>query len=138
MGYGYLLRAGWQMFVRHQRLDPWLHRRWEGDAPSEEMDYQRAYRAARWVNAAARRPFPWARCLQRSVALCLWLEHERLQPELRIGVFREGEGIDAHAWVEYKGHVLNDSERVGEVFSTLNVAQPLETRQDTGEGATDS
>ena len=121
IAYGYLLLAGWQMFVRRRRLDSWLRRRQGGVAPTltEGTDLHRAQSFARWINAAARYPIPWARCLQRSLALCLWLEREGFQPELTIGVRIEGADLEAHAWVEYYGEVINDTPDVSEEFAPL-------------------
>ncbi len=135
--YAYLVRAGWRLFVRRQRLDRWLigQEVLEVRLPLTQQEEETMTRAARWTNAAARRPFPWARCLQRSLALCLWLEHVGLQPKLRIGVRNDGPGLEAHAWVEYKGHVLNDEVSVGESFSMLKMAEPAPEHRGGGQAA---
>ena len=124
--YLYLLAAGWRLFVRRQRLDRWL-----ATSPAPETvqvltpkEQELTARASRWTHAAARHPFPWARCLQRSLALCLWLERGGVRPSIRLGVRKDGATISAHAWVQYKGHVLNDSEQVGAEFATLAPAYP--------------
>ena len=106
--YTYLFIAGWRLFVRHQRLDSWLARVPEESRPTTEAERQKIDRAARWTNVAARYPFPWARCLQRSLALCLWLNARGLRPVLRIGVRKNGATLEAHAWVEHGGQILND------------------------------
>ncbi len=76
-------------------------------------------RRARLVAVAARNPKPWALCLQQSLALCLWLARQGIQLELKIGVRQEGAELDAHAWVEYCGEVLNDSPHVSGQFAPL-------------------
>jgi hypothetical protein len=119
--YIYLLAAGWRVIMRRQSVTTWLGEYVPGDAVTEltpaETDLIKS--AARWINRAARRPFPWARCLQRSIALSMWLEHQGMKPVVRIGVRRDGKGIDAHAWVEYKGHIVNDTGAVRRVFAVM-------------------
>jgi len=77
---------------------------------------EKAQGVARVVAAAARNgPFR-ASCLEQSVAL-LWLLGRRGIPaRLRIGVRKEHEELEAHAWVELGGVVLNDSADVGERY----------------------
>ena len=117
----YLLIAGWLLFVKRPPTSNWLTR-WAGKEESlnaSDVDYNTAKRAARWTNTVARYPFPWARCLQRSVALCMFMEHSGLVPVLRLGVRKDSSGFDAHAWVEYGGSVLNDSEHVRTKFESF-------------------
>lgn len=80
-----------------------------------------AERLAVLFHAVARR-FP-ARCLVRSLALCRLLARHGVASEVRIGVRRAGFELDAHAWVERDGVVLNDSARVSETFIPL---EPLD------------
>ncbi len=139
MAYAYLLVAAWRLLVRRHPLD---RSRINRPAPEKhelltQTEHHTVARAARWTNTAARYPFPWARCLQRSLALCLWLEREGVQPALRIGVRKDGKGISAHAWVEYKGHIVNDSDSVDESFSVLGTALPPKTSQHQGHRATE-
>lgn len=118
--YRYLVTAGWRIFVRRERVDEWPSvARPSTDGILAGAEAARIARAARWTNTAARYPVPWARCLQRSLALCLWLEQMGMAPALRFGVRKSSTGIDAHAWVEYKGQIVNDSEQVSDVFVTL-------------------
>ena len=120
--YLYLLLAGWRLFVCRERLDRWLMGQAGAEAgtPLTLQERNSLASRARWVNAAARHPLPWARCLQRSLALCLWMERRRFQPQLRIGVRKEGGALLAHAWVEYRGEVINDSGQVLKEFAPLS------------------
>ncbi len=121
VAYLHLLRAGWRIFVLKENLERWAINGagpW-GRKPLTPEERSTLRRRARWVNAVARHPIPWARCLQRSLALCLWLEREGFQPELRIGVRMEGVDLEAHAWVEYCGEVLNDTPDVSKEFAPL-------------------
>ncbi len=58
-------------------------------------------------------------CLERSVALQRALRRRQIPVELRIGVRQGGEGLEAHAWVETSGVVLNDSEDVYDRYSAF-------------------
>ena len=124
VAYLYLLWAGWRMFVRREKLDRWIV---PAPLPAPKRPLTAAerrveLRRARIVNLAANRPRVWARCLQRSLALCLWMERKGYQPEIKIGVIKEGGELTAHAWVEYLGEVLNeDPERLA-AFTFLESA----------------
>ena len=122
MAYWHLLAAGWMLFVRRTAIETWLEH-WNGRLvrrPVSPQENREAMRAARWSNTAARYPFPWARCLQRSVALCMWLEKKGLAPELRVGVRKDRGTVAAHAWVEFNGRVLNDGQHVKTVFGAFD------------------
>jgi hypothetical protein len=126
VAYWYLGQAGWRLFVRKERLDHWVmvQDATPNLAEVSEKELQFLCRKARWINAAAHRPKPWARCLQRSLALCIWLEQKGIHPQLKIGVNRQNSTLDAHAWVEYAGRVINDRPEVKQHFATLNVNSP--------------
>lgn len=66
-------------------------------------------RYVRWIDTASRYHLLPARCLHRSLLLQRWLCHDGFQSELRIGVRREQHALQAHAWVELDGQVVNDS-----------------------------
>ncbi len=117
-GYRHLLTAGIRLFVLRQPIETWLAPRHDEQPSARDMPdaSERVKRAARWSNTCARYPFPWARCLQRSLAMCYWLEKEGIQPALKIGVRKQGAAFDAHAWVEYGGQVVNDNQAVKSTF----------------------
>jgi hypothetical protein len=121
VAYLYLLLAGCRIMLRREGLDRWLTGCPGIDARKPMTPAGRAAiaRRARWVNAAARYPLPWARCLQRSLALCIWLERLGYSPVLQIGVRLEGATLSAHAWVEYGGQVINDTPRALAEFAVL-------------------
>jgi hypothetical protein len=75
---------------------------------------------ARLVDAAARHGPYRASCLPRSLTL-LWLLRRRgIDGELRIGVRKVDGQFQAHAWVEYRGAVLNDRADVSQRFSSFD------------------
>jgi hypothetical protein len=123
VAYGYLLLAWWRLSVRRKGLDRWI---FQDTRPAEvsnlpnQANRRSIIRSAGWINAAARYPRPWARCLQRSLALCLLLERRGFNTQLKIGVRKSGGDLEAHAWVEYFGKVLNDSQDVACNFTLMN------------------
>ncbi len=60
------------------------------------------------VNLAARRSLYKANCLKRSLLLWWILRRYHLDSQLRIGVRKGGTGLEAHAWVDLDGVVIND------------------------------
>jgi len=79
-------------------------------------------RPVRAINRAANYgPFN-ANCLQRSLALWWMLRRQGISSDLKIGARINGQQCEAHAWVEYAGEVLNDSEDVAEHFPPFNGA----------------
>jgi hypothetical protein len=77
---------------------------------------------ARLVEAAARRGPYRATCLPRSLALWCLLRRRGIDGELRIGVRKEAGRVQAHAWVEWRGVVLNDGDAVRERFAAFDRA----------------
>ena len=68
--------------------------------PPSELTLERMKRLPRWISIASRRG-PWrSSCLVRSLALQWMLTNHRVPSALRLGVRKEGESLDAHAWVE--------------------------------------
>ncbi len=120
----YLLIAGWALKTRRAHVAQRLTQI-EPPAPASGSsgDNEFPQRAARYIDLASRHPVRWARCLQRSLALCLWLEARGYSSAIRIGVRMTGSGLEAHAWVEYRGGVLNDSEVVESTFPRLRKTQ---------------
>jgi hypothetical protein len=87
--------------------------------PARPVRLARARRLARVVALAARHGVMSGNCLSRSLTLLDLMAREGLGGELRIGVRTGDVGIDAHAWVELDGRVLNDSADVDRHFAPL-------------------
>ena len=74
----------------------------------------------RLVNgAAARLPFPVS-CLPRALTLWWLLRLRRMESDVRIGVRHEEGRLQAHAWVEGNGTVLNDKPDINERFAAFD------------------
>lgn len=80
-------------------------------------DLDRAWATARLVQAAARYGLFRLNCLPQSLVLWWLLRRQGLPGELHIGVRPEPSRLEAHAWVELQGLVLNDSEDVARRFA---------------------
>lgn len=46
-------------------------------------------------------------CLQRTVVLRHLLCRQQIATQLQIGVRKQGQQLEAHAWLEYQGRILN-------------------------------
>ncbi|TIQ92401.1 MAG: lasso peptide biosynthesis B2 protein [Mesorhizobium sp.] len=78
--------------------------------------YGQAQETARLVSIAAYRGSYSGNCLKRSMTLWFLLRRQGIEGELRIGTRKADGKFEAHAWVEYRGKVLNDTVDVGEHF----------------------
>jgi hypothetical protein len=96
--------------VGFRRLQEWFARKAvsEPGAAGVPEPASMAQATARMVAAAAREGPYRGNCLNQSLVLCWLLRQQGLAGQLRIGVRKELDGLDAHAWVEYAGAVLND------------------------------
>jgi hypothetical protein len=62
----------------------------------------------------------WTNCLKQSLVLWILLRSQGITSVLRIGVRKESEKFFAHAWVEYAGIVLNDTDDVHQRFQAFD------------------
>ena len=83
----------------------------------------RAFAITRIVKIAARYGFWRPKCLAQSLALLWFLRRQKIDGDLRIGVQPKGDQLEAHAWVEFKGVVLNDGDDVHQRFTPF--AKPI-------------
>lgn len=56
-------------------------------------------------------------CLRQSLLVYWRLRQSGLAPELKLGVRKQGESIDAHAWVELQGHSLSPAPILHQPFA---------------------
>ncbi len=80
-------------------------------------DVTGAREAGRLVNAAASRIPGRPNCLTRSVTLWWILRRRAIDSALRIGVRTAAGHLEAHAWVELAGLVLNDHPDIAQRFA---------------------
>jgi hypothetical protein len=83
----------------------------------EETPLPQARRAARLVAVAAAEGPYHANCLERSLTLWWLLRRRGVACQLRIGVRKQADRLEAHAWVELDGAILNDGEGIHRHFS---------------------
>ena len=75
------------------------------------------------VVACAARNLPWRpRCLPASLVAADFLAARGFDARLRLGVRREGGGIEAHAWVEHGGAPVFDVREPGARFASFDEA----------------
>ncbi|MBL8189200.1 MAG: lasso peptide biosynthesis B2 protein [Acidobacteria bacterium] len=83
----------------------------------------------RLINSASRHGLIAANCLPQSLLVWWMLRREGIEAELRIGVRKERQTVEAHAWVELSGRVLNDRADVEQRFQPFDaVILPPEVR----------
>jgi hypothetical protein len=85
----------------------------------------------RMVRAAARHSVGHPTCLEESLALWFLLRRHGIEAELRVGVRKDGERFEAHAWVEREGVAFNEPEALHEHYAAFDKALssiPPETR----------
>ena len=80
------------------------------------------------VNKAAWHNPIFSTCLHRSLVLWLLLGREGIAGDLRLGAQKTDGQFDAHAWVEYQGIVLNDTQDVQQRYAVFG-APVTETSQ---------
>jgi hypothetical protein len=83
-----------------------------------QAELVRARRVARLVAVAS--DLTGGSCLARSIVLARILENKGIAVQLRIGVRRGEQGIEAHAWVEADGSILNDGPDVTGRFAAFD------------------
>jgi hypothetical protein len=69
---------------------------------------ERAALTARLVNSAGRHRLSPATCLAKSLTLWWLLGRQGIASHLRIGIRKQNEKFEAHAWVERDGAALNE------------------------------
>lgn len=81
----------------------------EGTEPKPET-LENVQVTCRMVQAALRHSLTQFTCLEESLTLWYLLQRQRIPVSLRIGVRKENEKFEAHAWVEHNGEALNQDE----------------------------
>lgn len=105
--------------VGFNRLQQWMARTSSRATNGQSSIDQTLRRCTTNINRVKRYgPFS-GNCLSQSLALLWMLRRRGVSPALRLGVRLTGPKFDAHAWVEYDGRVLNDTQDVHTRFTAL-------------------
>jgi hypothetical protein len=95
-------------------------------SPERGIAMQQARATARVVSLAARYGPYRATCLKQSLVTLWLLRHHGIICHVRIGVRRESNPFEAHAWVEYQGEALNEGPDLHERFVPFDRIVPRE------------
>jgi hypothetical protein len=93
--------------------------------PSHTVDISTSGSAdltVRMVRAATRHTLGRATCLEESLALSWLLGRQGIASELRVGVRKDGEKFEAHAWIERDGVALNEPEARHQHYAAFDAA----------------
>jgi len=77
---------------------------------------------AQMVNAADRHGLVHPSCLAKSLTLWWLLGRQGIASHLRIGIRKENEKFEAHAWVECDGSALNEPDEQHHHYSAFDAA----------------
>lgn len=101
----------------------------KGRLAADEASVGKALTVARLVKVAAAHGLYRANCLPQSLATWWLLRWLGIESDLRIGARKADGRIEAHAWVEYSGRILNDSADVHQRFTPFDrLIVPREAR----------
>jgi hypothetical protein len=98
----------------------WLMRKSAPPQLSGDLVETQIWETVRMMRIAVRYHQPWANCLKQSLVLWILLRDRGIISEVRIGIERESAKFAAHAWVEYQGIVLNDTDDVHQRFQAFD------------------
>src|SRR5262249_19102104 len=108
-------------FRRSQRIfSCFIPHKSSGIIEQSETTLTQALHISRLVSLAVRHGVHPANCLQRSLALWWLLRRQGIRSELYIGTRKEAGRLDAHAWIEMEGVVLNDSSDVRHLYEPFD------------------
>src|SRR5580704_9245429 len=88
-------------------------------SPVSQLD-QSLSTTCRMVHSAAHYGPIRPTCLEESLALWFLLNEQGISPQLRIGVRKTDDKFEAHAWVEYQGQTLNQSNEVHKHYAAFD------------------
>jgi hypothetical protein len=112
------LRGYGKTFASLQKRVPPLAKEPENQSGEQE----KVQAACRMVIAALRYSLLQYSCLEESLTLWYLLRKQGIAACLRIGVRKENEKFEAHAWVERDGTALNEPEALHEHYAAFDAA----------------
>jgi hypothetical protein len=86
----------------------------------ENLQLEVALRAVRAVRSVELHGPTNPNCLERSMTLWWMLRRDGVDGELHIGARKNGARLEAHAWVELGGQVLNDGAEVHQHYARFD------------------
>jgi hypothetical protein len=99
----------------------WLEKaRPKRTSPYSMETAQIAVEVMRAVGAAVRHGLGHPTCLEQSLTLWWLLQREGVTSQLRIGVRKDGDKFEAHAWVECEGEALGEPGKVHQHYSAFD------------------
>jgi hypothetical protein len=105
----------WKQFI--EQFSPSIRQR---QIPKPEEESKLAERYARAVFLAERNGVGTPNCLERSLTLWWLLRCGGIEGELHIGARKNDSKFEAHAWVELRGTILNDSPEVHQHYARFD------------------
>jgi Transglutaminase-like superfamily len=90
--------------------------------PDAVLTSERVALTARIVNAVDRHGLVHPSCLAKSLALWWLLGRQGISSHLRIGIRKENEKFEAHAWVERDGVALNEPDERHHHYAAFDAA----------------
>jgi hypothetical protein len=109
----------WRGFVKTRAF---LQERLSGAKPTKELYSICPKITARMVRAAGRYGLARPTCLQESLALWCILGRQGVPCDLRVGVRKDSDKFEAHAWVERRGIPLNEPEGLHQHYAAFDDA----------------
>ena len=105
-----------------RRTQSWLSGNSLGPVvPPTEQTRGNVRRAAKMVAVACRRQPLRSSCLPRTIVLWSLLRRRGIATDIRIGASSNSQGeLQAHAWLEWNGEVINDVADVGSQYVPFN------------------
>ena len=111
------LRSRMMSFRRLQKILAPKSRTLDKSQPEDSWGAIRRLR--RWVDTAARYHLYPMTCLRRSLVLQRLLGQQGIAADLQIGVRKEEEKLNAHAWLAYHGQPLGEPGNITEHYIPL-------------------
>jgi len=97
----------------------------DSDRQSDASIGEDASRTARMVHAAARYGLVRPTCLEKSLALWWFLGRRGIASSVHIGTRKNGNRLEAHAWIEFGGNALDETGGSLPDYAPFDAALPM-------------
>ena len=123
-----LLLVGISLHTRgYKKTQDWLQKRLRKQKvskPTVGLDLDLLGVTCRMVRAAEHHALIRSTCLEESLTLWYLLGQQNIATRVRIGVRKQTEKFEAHAWVEHGGKALMQSEEMHRHFAPFEGGSP--------------